>query len=257
MATAKPQTVGEWIARLFFPGKPAPQQGAPPASGAARPQVTLITTSAPPAPRLQTVLGTDVTTGQEVTISLKERLLGMYVIGATGTGKTTFDLNMILSDISHGYGVALLEPHDLTRAVIASMPRQRLKDVIYLEITDSTSSFGLNFFECPAGADDTEAAKVASFVMHVFEKVWQVGPETPRLAQVLRNTTRLLIENPGIGTFAEIPLLLWDDGVREKLVRGLSNTQTKLFWAQYNKRSPREREELTASTSNKVDSYLN
>jgi Type IV secretory system Conjugative DNA transfer len=137
------------------------------------------------------------------------------------------------------------------------MPEERLKDVLYLDLTDSTCSFGLNFFECPTGADDSEAAIIASFVMHVFEKVWAVGPETPRLAQVLRNTTRVLIENPGVGTFSEIPLLLWDDGVREKLVRRVTNTQTKLFWQQYNKKTPRDREELTASTMNKVDAYLN
>jgi hypothetical protein len=72
---------------------------------------------------------------------------------------------------------------------------------------------------------------------------------------VLRNITRVLIENPGM-TFAEIPLLLWEDGVREKLVRRLSNTQTKLFWAQYNRKTPRDRDELIASTMNKVDAYL-
>jgi hypothetical protein len=204
-----------------------------------------------------TVLGTDIKTGQEVTLSLKERYMGLYVIGATGTGKTTLDLTMILSDIKQGLGLSLIEPHgDLTRNVIAAMPEERLKDVIYLDITDSQSVFGLNFFECPGGADDTEVGKVASFVMHLFESVWNVGPETPRLAQVLRNTTRLLIENPGM-TFAEIPLLLWDDGVREKLVRRATNTQTKLFWSQYNRRSPRDREELTASTINKADAYLN
>jgi hypothetical protein len=204
-----------------------------------------------------TVLGTDCETGEPVTISLKERLLGLYVIGATGTGKTTLDLNMILSDIHQKRGVCLVEPHnDFTRAVIAAMPEERLKDAIYLDLTDSTSSFGLNFFECPPGADVTEVAKIASFVMHVFEKVWAVGPETPRLAQVLRNTTRVLIENPGM-TFSEIPLLLWEDGVREKLVRRVTNTQTKLFWSQYNKKVPRDREELTASTINKVDAYLN
>ena len=134
----------------------------------------------------------------------------------------------------------------MTRQVIAGIPEELLENVIYLDITDSSSSFGLNFFECPAGADDTEVAKVASFVMHVFEKVWNVGTETPRLAQVVRNTTRLLIENPGM-TFSEIPLLLWEDGVREKLVRRVTNTQTKLFWSQYNRRSPHSREELTAS----------
>jgi hypothetical protein len=206
---------------------------------------------------LPTVLGTDAQTGREVGLTLRERFQGVYCIGATGTGKTTLDLNMILSDIYQKIGICLVEPHsDLTRAVIAAMPEERLKDVLYLDLTDCTSSFGLNFFECPRGADDTEVAKIASFVMHVFEKVWQVGPETPRLAQVLRNTTRLLIENPGM-TFAEIPLLLWEDGVREKLVRRVRNTQTKLFWSQYNRRQPRDREELTASTINKVDAYLN
>ena len=58
-------------------------------------------------------------------------------------------------------------------------------------------------------------------------------------------------------TFSEIPLLLWDDGVREKFVRRVSNTQTRLFWQQYNRKAPRDREELIASTINKVDAYLN
>jgi len=204
------------------------------------------------------VLGTDIRTGKAVTISLKELLQGLYGIGATGTGKTTLDLNMIFSFIRHGLGLCSIDPHgDLNRRVIAAMPKERLNDVIYLDLTDGTSSsFGINFFECPTRADDIEMAKVASFVMHVFEKVWNVGTDTPRLQQVVRNTTRLLIENPGM-TFAEIPLLLWEDGVREKLVRRVSNIQTKLFWSQYNKRSPRDREELIASTINKVDAYLN
>jgi hypothetical protein len=206
--------------------------------------------------QLTTVLGTDSQTGAAVTLSLEELLMGLYGIGAPGTGKSTLDLNMIIDFIKHGIGLCLIEPHgDLTKNVIAAMPEERLKDVIYLDITDSASSFGLNFFECPAGADVTEVAKVASFVMHVFEKVWQVGPETPRLAQALRNITRLLIES-GM-SFSEIPLLLWEDGVREKLVRCVRNTQTKLFWSQYNKKVPRDRDELIASTINKCDAYLN
>jgi hypothetical protein len=129
--------------------------------------------------------------------------------------------------------------------------------VIYLDIADSTASFGLNFFECSPGADLAEVAKAASFVQHLFETVWSAQTETtPRLAQVLRNTTRVLIENPGM-TFAEISLLLWEDGAREKLVRRVSTTQTRLFWSQYNRRDPRAREELIASTINKVDAYLN
>jgi hypothetical protein len=165
---------------------------------------------------------------------------------------------MIISDIYGNRCLELIEPYgDLTRSVIAAIPERRLKDVIYLDITDSTASFGINFFETPPGADVSEVAKVASFVQHLFESVWSAQTETtPRLAQVLRNTTRVLIENPGM-SFSEIPLLLWEDGVREKLMRRVSSTQTKLFFQHYNRRDPRGREELIASTINKVDAYLN
>jgi hypothetical protein len=168
---------------------------------------------------ITTMLGTDVKSGRKIGLTLDERFQSVYIIGTNGTGKTTLIENMILSDISNNHGLCLIEPHgDLTKNVIAAMPKERLKDLIYLDLTDSTSSFGLNFFECPLGADDTEVAKVASFVMHLFETVLNVGPETPRLQTVIRNITRVLIDNPGT-TFAEIGLLLWEDGVREKLVR--------------------------------------
>jgi hypothetical protein len=205
-----------------------------------------------------TILGTAVTTGRKVLLSLRQRFQGVYCIGATGVGKSVLLLNMILSDICLKRGLCLIEPHgDLTRQVIAAMPQERLNDVIYLDLTDSQSSFGLNFFEVAPGADTTEVAKVASMVQHIFDKVWGAQTETtPRLAQVLRNTTRVLIENPGM-TFAEIPLLLWEDGVREKLVRRVTNAQTKLFSQQYNRKVPRDRDELIASTINKVDAYLN
>jgi hypothetical protein len=118
----------------------------PPTPGPTKPP------GAPPPPKQAqsstTVLGTDMT-DQGVGLTLRERFLGTFCIGATGTGKSTLDLTMILSDSNQGLGLCLIEPHgDLTRQVIAAMPEKRLKDVIYLDITDSASSFGLNFFGC-------------------------------------------------------------------------------------------------------------
>ena len=46
-----------------------------------------------------------------VTLSNEQRLKHMYVIGATGTGKTTLLLNMIIQDINSGVGVAVFDPH--------------------------------------------------------------------------------------------------------------------------------------------------
>lgn len=69
----------------------------------------------------------------------------MYIIGTTGTGKSTLLANLILADIRQGLGVCLIEPHgDLTNTVLAGMPANRLSDVIYLDMTDSQFPFGLN-----------------------------------------------------------------------------------------------------------------
>jgi Type IV secretion-system coupling protein DNA-binding domain len=140
------------------------------------------------------LLGTDDKTGREIALSQRERLQGLYIIGSTGTGKTTLLHHLILSDIRAGLGVCLIEPHgDLTNAIIATIPDERRDDIVYLDLTDSHSPFGLNLFQCDSPHNATEVAKVASFVMHVFEKVWNVGTSTPQLAQVLRNITRTLI----------------------------------------------------------------
>ncbi len=85
--------------------------------------------------------------------------------------------------------------------------------------------------------------------------MWGVGAETPQLAQVLRHITYTLICNPG-ATFAEIPLLLQDADVREKLVSNVTLLRTRQFWQQYNKLSARDQTDRTNSTLNKVDAFL-
>ena len=208
---------------------------------------------------LASVLGTDLQTGEEVVVSQLERQQGLYCIGVPGTGKTTLLANLIKRDLELGYGLCLLEPHsDLTRTILKLIPQHRLKDVILLDVMDSAFPFGLNLFQSDLPGDTNEAEKTASFLMHLFEKVWNVGTETPRLQQVLRNITRTLLANPGM-TFAEIPLLMWDETAREKLVSNVPRTQiqTQLFWQNYNGKSQRDKDELTASTMNKVDGYLN
>jgi len=133
-----------------------------------------IATRPPPIERtLSTIIGTDIHTGHKVAISQKARLQGVYVIGNTGVGKSALLLNMLLQDIHQGLAVALIEPHgDITRQVLAGIPERRLKDVVYLDLSDSQSgAFGLNLFQCDNPHNVTEVAKVASFVMYLFERV--------------------------------------------------------------------------------------
>src|SRR5918992_1179441 len=205
---------------------------------------------------LYSIIGTDTQEDIEVAISLKARQQGLTIIGANGTGKSALISRLIHQDIRNNLGLALLDPHgDLTKTVISNMPDDRLKDVIYLNLEDVDYPFGLNLFEC-SRLTIADMAKTASFVYHTFQKIWQLdNASSPRLLQVLRALTLTLIENPG-STLSEAPLLLSSHTIRAKMVENLTNQEIILFWENYNRRSQRDRDELTASTINKISSFL-
>ncbi len=200
-------------------------------------------------------LGTDIQTGQIVELPQASRRQGLYIIGATGAGKSGLIENLILQDIDQGLGVGLLDPHgDLTNAILAKMTK-RLDDVILLDITDEDYPFGLNIFECPNPQSPKEVQKVVDLVMHIFEKLYDVSRSTPRIAQYLRNCTYTLVANPGY-TMADIPLLLTDEDCRRLLVRNVTDPKVRLFWKTYDAMRPTEQREHAESTLNKLDEFL-
>ena len=67
-------------------------------------------------------------------IKRADRRAAMYVIGKTGTGKSTLIETLITQDIAHGEGVALLDPHgDLAEKVLLSIPERRKGDLLYFD----------------------------------------------------------------------------------------------------------------------------
>ncbi len=82
-----------------------------------------------------TILGRD-SQGKLVSISMRERLTSMYVLGKTGMGKSTLIENMLSQDIAEGMGACLIEPHrDLTEHIIrrADLDRIDKEEVILLD----------------------------------------------------------------------------------------------------------------------------
>src|SRR5690606_34148114 len=59
----------------------------------------------------------------------KDRRRHLYVVGKTGVGKSTLLANMIINDLKHDEGLAVIDPHgDLVETVLNYIPRRRLKD---------------------------------------------------------------------------------------------------------------------------------
>ncbi len=84
-----------------------------------------------------TCLGHALYTGKSVgnaCIDEETRLRHVYIVGQTGTGKSTLLLNMALDDITSGAGVTILDPHgSLITDILARIPPEREEDVVMID----------------------------------------------------------------------------------------------------------------------------
>jgi len=107
---------------------------------------------------------------QRFGIKEKKRRGHIYIVGKTGTGKSTLIENMVISDVNDGNGLALIDPHgDLTEAVLDFVPKKRIKDVIYLNPGDIEYPIAFNPLESPY---PDQHHLIASRLISVFKKIW-------------------------------------------------------------------------------------
>ena len=103
-------------------------------------------------------------------IKQADRLFHAYVIGKTGTGKTTLLETIALQDMVRGRGVAVIDPHgDLAERLVAQVPPWRERDLVYLNAPDLSQPYGYNPLR-RVRADRIPIA--ASGLMEAFKKLW-------------------------------------------------------------------------------------
>jgi hypothetical protein len=176
----------------------------------------------------------------------------MYVIGKTGTGKSTLLKTLMLQDIEHGEGLALFDPHgDLAEEIVSLVPADRQEDLIYLDVPDRSLAWHFNPF---AGIPEERRALAAAGMVEVMKKLW---PDDwgPRLEHLLRNVVFTLLEAGG--TLGDIPRLLSERDYRSGVVRRVTNDTVRDFWEkEYAGYSPAFRAVVTAPLQNKVAAFL-
>lgn len=204
------------------------------------------------------LLKTHQQTGKEELIYLPKssRLQGLYIIGIQGTGKSVFEENLVIQDILQLIGVCVLDPHGgLIDKILARIPREREKDVVLLDIMDEDYPFGVNLFTCSNPNSAKAVQEVVDQVMHVFEKIFGVGQDTPMILEYLYNCTATLVANPGY-TMADIPLLLTDEQCRRKLVANVTDMDVLGFWRQHDQKKPGDQYNDLSSTLRRVRQFL-
>ena len=182
-----------------------------------------------------------------------DRRAHMYVIGKTGTGKSTLLESMVRQDITAGHGLALFDPHgDLVERVIEWMPEKRKDDLIYFNVPDVSKPLAFNPLET---VPPSKRALAASGMLEVFKKIWY-DSWGPRTEHILRNALLALLDQPE-ATLADILRLMDDLSFRRTAASRVHNAQVRNFWLrEYENYPARFRAEVIAPIQNKVGAFL-
>lgn len=169
---------------------------------------------------------TDIHFGSE------DRMRHMYVIGQTGTGKTTIMKNMIAQDIRAGHGVCYIDPHGTDiQDILSYVPKERIDDVIYFDPAYTPRPMGLNMLEFDPKYPEQKTF-VVNELMGIFNKLFDMKTSGgPMFEQYFKNSAFLIMEDPESGcTLLEISRVLSDKAFRDMKLSKCKNPIIKQFW---------------------------
>lgn len=206
----------------------------------------------------------------EVYLTDAARKQGTYIIGTTGTGKTTLLLNMIIQDLNqweHGYhGMCVFDPHgDFTADILKRVPLDRRDSVILFDPTDTEFPFGLNLFDCNRD-DPRERDRVVSTFIGTLYKLYK-NMWGPRMEDLLRHSVLTLLLYPEPTTMIDLMLLMVNYDHRQRLIAPAIQKDPILraYWKNEFPESefrngrlvrPKEQIELVSSSLNKIGRFI-
>lgn len=170
---------------------------------------------------------------KDIFITDEDRLRHFYIIGQTGTGKTTLMKNMIAQDIQRGDGVCMIDPHGTDiEDILGSIPPEREKDIIYFDPARMDKVVGLNMLEYDYSKPEQKTF-VVNELFSIFQKLYGANPESmgPMFEQYFRNATMLVMEDPESGnTLMDIGRVMSDARYRRQKLAKAKNPVVVQFW---------------------------
>lgn len=185
-------------------------------------------------PKQGTLLGYNLFRGEKINARMErdDRRRHLYIIGQTGTGKSSLISNLILQDIKNGEGVGLLDPHgDLVEDILGKIPKERIDDVVLFDPSNLKRTLGLNFLEYDPNYPEQKTF-IVNEMINILTKLYDLRQTGgPMFEQYTRNALLLLMDDPSQGyTLMEIPRVLSDKEFRHKLLKKCRNIVVSEFW---------------------------
>lgn len=192
--------------------------------------------------------------GSQIQFGIKrgDRGRHMYIIGQTGTGKSGLLTLLTLSDIFHGEGFAVVDPHgDYATDIMKFIPKNRVKDVIYFNPADTDFPIGFNPMEV---TDQNMKGHTSSELVGVLKRMFDSWG--PRLEYILRYTILALLDTPNT-TMLDITRMLTDKTFRNQIIANIQDVVVKQFWTvEFASWNDKFATEAVAPILNKVGAFV-
>jgi hypothetical protein len=174
------------------------------------------------------LLGNNVHAGEtrQVRLTAEQRTRHLHCVGASGTGKSTFLLNLIQQDIAAGEGIAVFDPHgDLIDRILGEIPPDRIRDVILVDPSDESASIGFNILSAHS---DLEKTLLASDLVAVFRRLSTSWGD--QMEGVLRNAILAFLESSQGGTLSDLRRFLLDSKFRDRFLPTINDADIRFYW---------------------------
>lgn len=180
------------------------------------------------------VLGESLYTGiagrSKVRIKDDDRRRHMYIVGKTGTGKSTLIMQMAIEDIKRGAGICVIDPHgELVEDILLRIPPSRAEDVVLFDPSDTERPIGLNLLETRS---DQETHLIVNEIIGLMYKLYdprQTGIIGPRFEHAIRNAMLTVMTEPGNTLIEVVRILTSTKYVQERLAK-VTDPLVRSYW---------------------------
>ena len=182
-------------------------------------------------------------------ITQSERLMHLYAIGQTGTGKSTLLSNLALQDAQVGRGFCLIDPHgDIAQGLHDHLQIEHL----YWDVADPNCPLGYNPLQSVSAQN---RPLVASGLIETLKKQW---PDSwgARMEHLLRYSALALLEQPQ-ADLRDIMKLFLNKAFRGQVIEGLTDPQVRAFWKyEYPAMNYQSSADGVSPVANKIEAFL-
>ena len=182
-------------------------------------------------PKEGVFLGNNIYRGEtrKVHIKVDDRRRHFYIIGKSGTGKSTILQAMLKQDAATKRGICLIDPHgDLVEGILPHIPRERADDVILFDPGDMSRPMGMNILEAYT-PDEKEF--LSQEALAIFIKLFGEEIMGPRLQHYFRNGVLTLMDDDKEGaTLIDLPRLFTDTAWQRYKSSKVKNPVVRSFW---------------------------